>query len=117
AEPFTEPTLRLVEELIRFLRREDIAVRLYLGHDPDETGRRRFLHAKCYLFYGAGFSRSLNPIVGIVGSSNFTGPGLVSNRELNLVHKTLLDEDEIDDPEARLEVSHHALAQVETHLM
>ena len=38
AEPFTEATLRLVEELIRFLRREDVAVRLYLGHDPKQRG-------------------------------------------------------------------------------
>jgi hypothetical protein len=34
AEPFTEATLRLVEELIRFLRRDDVAMRLYLGRDP-----------------------------------------------------------------------------------
>ena len=42
-EPFTEATLRLVEDLIAFLRRPEVAVRLY------EQG---FLHAKCYLFYG-----------------------------------------------------------------
>jgi len=117
AEPFTEATLRLVEELIRFLRREDVAVRLYLGHASKQRGRRRFLHAKCYLFYGGrGDDTSLfdhlSPIVGIVGSSNFTGPGLISNRELNLVHKTLLEEGEIDDPEARGEVSHHAVSRM-----
>src|SRR5262245_32036433 len=94
AEPFTEATLRLVEELIRFLRREDVAVRLYLGRYPHESGRHYFLHAKCYLFYGGGSGQSvlfdhLQLIVGIVGSSNFTGPWLSSNRELNLVHKTL----------------------------
>ncbi len=112
-EPFTEDTLRLVEDLIRFLRRDDVHVRLYLGHDSDERGRRYFLHAKCYLFYGGQGNQQtlddhLNPIVGIVGSSNFTAPGLVSNRELNLVHKTVLEEDEIEDPEARSEVEHHA---------
>ncbi len=117
AEPLTENTLRLVEDLIRFLRRDDVDVRLYLGHDPDEAARRRFLHAKCYLFYGGHGDQPslfdhLNPIVGIVGSSNFTGPGLVSNRELNLVHKTLLEADEIEDPEARGEVSHHAVSRV-----
>src|SRR5215467_4896698 len=58
----------------------------------------------------------LNPIVGIVGSSNFTGPGLISNRELNLVHKTLLEESEIDDPEARGAVSHHAISRLHTSL-
>jgi superfamily II DNA or RNA helicase len=117
AEPFTEATLRLVEELIRFLRHEDVAVRLYVGHDPNQRGRRRFLHAKCYLLYGSrrddkSLFDHLNPIVGIVGSSNFTGPGLLSNRELNLVHKTLLEEGEIDDPEARGEVSHHAISRM-----
>lgn len=118
AEPFTESTLRLVEDLIRFLRRDDVVVRLYLGHEPDATGRRTFLHAKCYLFYGTqenpnALFDTLNPVVGIVGSSNFTAPGLVSNRELNLVHKTLLAEDEIEDSEARAEVSHHAANRLE----
>lgn len=118
-EPLTEATQRLVEELVRFLRREDVEVRLYLGHDPSQNGRRRFLHAKCYLFYGGrGDKRSLfdhlNPVAGIVGSSNFTAPGLLTNRELNLVHKTLLDEDEIDDPEARGHVHHHSDTRLNT---
>ena len=113
AEPLNEATQRLVEELVRFLRRDDVEVRLYLGHDPSESGRRSFLHAKCYLFYGGRSDQQalfdfLNPLAGIVGSSNFTLPGLLTNRELNLVHKTLLDEDEIDDPEARGHVNHHA---------
>jgi superfamily II DNA or RNA helicase len=119
AEPFTEATLRLVEELIRFLRRDDVAVRLYLGREPDESGRTYFLHAKCYPFYGGRSGQSvlfdhLHPIVGIVGSSNFTGPGLSSNRELNLVHKTVLEESEIDDPEARGAVSHQAIDRLDT---
>jgi superfamily II DNA or RNA helicase len=121
AEPFTEATLRLVEELIRFLRRGEVAVRLYLGRDPHESGRNYFLHAKCYLFYGGRSGQSvlvdhLHPIVGIVGSSNFTGPGLSSNRELNLVHKTVLEDSEIDDPEARGAVSHQALDRLDTRL-
>lgn len=117
AEPFTESTLRLVEDLVRFLRREDVSVRLYLGREPDTRGRRYFLHAKCYLLYGGSSDQGmlfdyLNPIVGIVGSSNFTAPGLRSNRELNLVHKTVLNEDEIDDPEARSEVSHRTAGRL-----
>lgn len=36
----------------------------------------------------------------IVGSSNFTGPGLTSNRELNLAHKVLLDASEVEDVDA-----------------
>lgn len=88
AMQFDEETLRLVEDLIGYLRRDMVAVRLYEGG---------FLHAKCYLFYGdkpsSGWDR-LQPLVGIVGSSNFTVPGLTSNRELNLTHKTLMSEEE-----------------------
>ena len=40
------------------------------------------------------------PIVAIVGSSNFTRPGLTSNRELNLAHKVLLEPSEAEDAEA-----------------
>lgn len=121
AEPLRPATLRLVEDLVRFLRRGDVDVRLYTGHAPGEPGRRVFLHAKCYLFYGSGDPRriwgDLIPRVGIVGSSNFTGPGLATNRELNLVHKTLLDDDEIDDPVARSAVGHHAEATVAPDLV
>lgn len=111
-EPFSEQTLLLVEELVRFLNRNDVEVRLYHGqHEQDAQSRRRFLHAKCYLLYGgrgsqfAMFDR-INPLVAIVGSSNFTGPGLTTNRELNTVHKAILDEDEADDPQARNEVEY-----------
>jgi len=88
-EPFTEGTLRLVEDLIRYLRREEVAVRL---HD------KGFLHAKCFLFYSDKpgqqvlFDERFRPVLAIVGSSNFTTPGLTSNRELNLTHKVILDE-------------------------
>ena len=33
-EAYDESTLRLVEDLIGFLLRDDIAVRLYVGYDP-----------------------------------------------------------------------------------
>lgn len=117
AEPLREDTQLLVEEIIRFLRREDVQVRLYYGHDPNEETKRRFLHAKCYLFYGSldgqlsTFDR-FTPLVGIVGSSNFTSPGLTTNRELNLVHKTVLDAEDIDDPEARSEVTRHTSSRL-----
>jgi hypothetical protein len=80
AEPLAEATQRLVEEIIRFLRRDDVKVQLYLGHDAATSGRRNFLHAKCYLIYGGNGHQQtlfdyLNPLVGIVGSSNFTAPG------------------------------------------
>ncbi len=102
AEPFTEETLRLVEQLIAFLRAEKVAVRHY------EKG---FLHAKAYLFHhdrvaGENLGDRLQPFAAIVGSSNFTGPGLTSNRELNLVHRVLLPADEAVDREAARSVEY-----------
>ncbi len=96
AEPFSEATLRLVEELIAFLRTDKVQVRLF-----DEG----FLHAKAYLFHRDAVGPHnrgdrLRPFAAIVGSSNFTGPGLTSNRELNLVHRVLTADDEAVDREA-----------------
>src|SRR5438477_3393473 len=96
AEPFTEATLKLVEELIAFLRADKVEVRLY---------DKGFLHAKAYLFHQdkvGPHNRAdrLRPFAAIVGSSNFTGPGLVSNRELNLVHRVILPTEKAVDREA-----------------
>jgi superfamily II DNA or RNA helicase len=96
AEPFNEATLRLVEELIAFLRADKVEVRLY---------DKGFLHAKAYLFHQdrvGPHNRTdrLRPFAAIVGSSNFTGPGLLSNEELNLVHRVIQPTDEAFDPEA-----------------
>lgn len=102
ALPFDEKTLREVENLIAYLQRDSVQVRLYSDG---------FLHAKCWLFFSDRpgpqdwlFDR-FRPIVAIVGSSNFTGPGLISNRELNLAHKVLLDPSEVHDPDAAEAVS------------
>jgi superfamily II DNA or RNA helicase len=96
AEPFNEVTLKLVEELIAFLRADKVEVRLY-----DEG----FLHAKAYLFHQDNVgphnrADRLRPFAAIVGSSNFTGPGLASNKELNLVHRVILPAEEAVDREA-----------------
>jgi hypothetical protein len=96
AEPFTEATLKLVEELIAFLRADKVQVRLY---------DKGFLHAKAYLFHQdhiGPHNRAdwLRPFAAIVGSSNFTGPGLVGNKELNLVHRVILPTEEAVDREA-----------------
>jgi phosphatidylserine/phosphatidylglycerophosphate/cardiolipin synthase-like enzyme len=96
AEPFTEETLRLVEDLIAFLHAAKVEIRLY---------DRGFLHAKAYLFHHDTVGPHnrhdrLQPFAAIVGSSNFTGPGLVSNRELNLVHRVITADEEAVDREA-----------------
>lgn len=64
-----------------------------------------FLHAKCWLFYSDRPGQQIlfdrfRPILAIVGSSNFTAPGLTTNRELNLAHKVLLDPAEVEDKHA-----------------
>ena len=69
-----------------------------------------FLHAKCWLFYSDRPGQQMlfdrfRPILAIVGSSNFTVPGLTSNRELNLAHKVLLDTTDVDDHDAVYAVS------------
>lgn len=99
--PFDEPTLRLVEDLIAYLARSSVQVRLH---------HKGFLHAKCWLFYSDRPGQQMlfdrfRPILAIVGSSNFTTPGLTSNRELNLAHKVLLDACEVEDKEAGWAVS------------
>jgi superfamily II DNA or RNA helicase len=99
--PFDETTLRLVEDLIAYLKRESVQARL---HD------KSFLHAKCWLFYSDRPGQQMlfdrfRPILAIVGSSNFTIPGLTSNRELNLAHKVLLDAAEAEDRDAAYAVS------------
>lgn len=99
--PFDEKTLCLVEDLIAYLQRDSVQVRLY------DHG---FLHAKCWLFYSDRPGQQMlfdrfRPILAIVGSSNFTGPGLTTNRELNLAHKVLLDPTEVEDKEAGWAVS------------
>jgi hypothetical protein len=96
AEPFNEATLRLVEELIAFLRTDKVEVRLY---------DKGFLHAKTYIFHQDSVgphnrADRLRPFAAIVGSSNFTGPGLVSNGELNLVHRVIVPTEEAVDREA-----------------
>ena len=94
AELFTAETLKLVEDLIAFLHDEKVLVRLF---------DKGFLHAKAYLFYQdkiGPFNAAdrLRPYAAIVGSSNFTGPGLVSNRGLSLVHRIIWHD---EDPRER----------------
>lgn len=91
AAPYSEELLRAVEDLVAFLRRPYVAVRAFQGG---------FLHAKAYLLYGDrpshGWDR-FQPVAAIVGSSNFTAPGLTTNRELNLAHKGALSDEDLND--------------------
>jgi len=66
--PFQAETRALAEELIAFLKRPEVEVRLYT---------KGFFHGKAYIF----------DHVAIVGSSNFTRAGLTANTELNAVLK------------------------------
>lgn len=92
-----EATMRLVEDLIAYLRKDKTRVRLY---------DKGFLHAKAYIFHqdrvvgDRNREDRLRPFAAIVGSSNFTGPGLTRNKELNLVHQVFTEEDPAADPEA-----------------
>lgn len=108
AEPFTEQTLRTVERLIALLREERVAVRHF---------DKSFLHAKAYLFHHdcVGVNNlhdRLQPFAAIVGSSNFTGPGLTANRELNLVHRVYTDEDAAVDEESARKLAYLSQAEV-----
>ena len=98
AEPFSEATLRLVEELIALLRTEKVQVRLF---DEASCTPRRICFTATSSGRITGRDR-LRPFAAIVGSSNFTGPGLTSNSELNLVHRVLTAEEEAVDREAML---------------
>src|SRR6266568_6811858 len=85
-ENFNERTLRLIEDLVAFLRQEHVQVRRYT---------QGFLHAKSYIFYGGGGFAHFTPLAAIVGSSNFTRAGLQSNKELNLSHRANLQPEEV----------------------
>lgn len=96
AEAFTPETLKLVEDLIAFLRADRVKVFLY---------DKGFLHAKCYLFHQDRITETnlddrLRPYAAIVGSSNFTAGGLIHNQELNLVHRVFTHDDEPTDNKA-----------------
>ncbi len=65
-EEISDKKAREVDELIRFLKLDNVNVRKNKG---------RFTHAKCYIFDNAA----------IIGSSNLTYAGLLKNIELNAV--------------------------------
>lgn len=69
----------LLQECVEYFENYNREVKIMQG---------KFFHGKCYI--GKGKSNS----IGVVGSSNFTYGGLVSNRELNMYTK---DNDAVED--------------------
>jgi hypothetical protein len=97
AAPFDAEMLALLKDLIRYLRRDTVAVRLY---------RQGFLRAKAYLWVADKHPGDrFVPVAGIVGSANFTRAGLTTNQELSLTHKAVVTEDEVADDEARAAIA------------
>lgn len=91
-EAYDEATLLAVEALVGFLKRPDVHVRTYA---------KGFLHAKTWIFHedepdAKGNVGRMFPLFAIVGSSNFTRPGLTTNKELNLSHKVRFDKEDAD---------------------
>lgn len=71
AENLSQENRTIVEDLVDFLRRNEIQARLYT---------KSFFHGKAYIFDDTV----------IVGSSNFTRAGLTHNSELNAVQKSTI---------------------------
>ena len=69
-----ETTAREIRRWRDFLAQDSVEVRRYA---------KTFLHGKAYIVHGV----PALGVIGIVGSSNFTGAGLTTNRELNAVLK------------------------------
>lgn len=91
-EAYDEATLRTVEALVSFLKRPDVQVRSYA---------KGFLHAKAWIFHedkpdAQGNAGRMFPLYAVVGSSNFTRPGLTTNKELNLSHKVRFEAEDSD---------------------
>ena len=103
AEPFTEATLKLVEELIAFLRADKVRGPALRQGLPARQG--------VPVPPGQGRARTTAPI-GCGPSppssapATSPGPGLVSNRELNLVHRVILPTEDAVDREAAERVAY-----------
>lgn len=82
---------RGIAVLLKYLKLGRIKVRRY---NVVIDGKEQFLHSKCFIFTGA------NPVKwgrGIIGSSNFTKPGLQNNSELNYLEDDYQKIDYRDD--------------------
>lgn len=69
-----EEYMQVIKLLLKHCESSKIQIRIYLRNAQGEI---EFLHSKCYICSGEDDS------LGIIGSSNFTGRGLIGNAELN----------------------------------
>ncbi|EFH88869.1 phospholipase D-like domain-containing protein [Ktedonobacter racemifer] len=76
-----------IEALIAFLQQNHVEVRLAAEHTH--------LHARCFLFYADQDSARIAPQTAIIGSSDITRAGLLTNAELNVVHRAHLTHEDI----------------------
>ncbi|WP_201384112.1 helicase [Ktedonobacter sp. SOSP1-85] len=81
-----EGSLVQIEALIAFLQQDHVEVR-FVEHPP--------LHARCFLFYADRDSVRIAPQTAIVGSSDLTRAGLLTNAELNIIHRAPLTHEDI----------------------
>ena len=75
-EKADEQQIEKIKELHDLIREKVVDVKVYV--------KDRF-HSKLYIFSRPGAE---NPKVAVIGSSNFTKPGIMGNTELNLVEKS-----------------------------
>ena len=80
-----EKYIKVVQMLIDNLRDQDSEKFQIHIYNPDGEKKSQFLHSKCYIFKGFNNKTQRKVGYGIIGSSNFTQPGLTENSELNIL--------------------------------
>jgi len=81
----TEQYIKVVQMLVDNLNdkeNEKFQVHIY---KPEGELKDQFLHSKCYIFKGYDHDEERDVGYGIIGSSNFTRPGMSENSELNIL--------------------------------
>ena len=80
-----EKYIKVVQMLVDNLKDNDnerFQIHIY---NPEGEKKNQFLHSKCYIFKGYNNKTQRRVGYGIIGSSNFTQPGLTENSELNIL--------------------------------
>ncbi len=73
-DPKYADTIQIIKKLIRA---DKLQIKIF---------KRTFLHAKCYIFSEQLTEGVLNKAIGIIGSSNLTGNGISSDKNIELNH-------------------------------